>query len=57
MLCSSQEVCVDVAYLCTHKSTTIMFGMLKDEVALETQKHKMPYIHSQILRQLFISLS
>lgn len=57
MLCASQEVCVDVAYLCTHKSTTIMFGMLKDEVALETQKHKMPYIPSQILKQLFISLS
>lgn len=58
MLHASQEVCVDVACLCAHKSTSIMIGMLEDEVALETQKYKMPYIHSQIEKrhalQLFI---
>lgn len=49
-------VCVDVAYLCAHKSPTIMIDMLEDEVALETQKHKMPYIHPQMEKQrrLFI---
>lgn len=58
MLHASQEVCVDVAGLCAHKSTSIMIGMLEDEVALETQKYKMPYIHSQMEKrhalQLFI---
>lgn len=53
MLCASQEVCVDAAYLCAQKSTTIMIGMLEDEVALETEKHKMPYIHAQIQKHLF----
>lgn len=42
--CASQAVCVDVAYLCAHKSTTIMIDTLEDEVALETQKYKMPHI-------------
>ncbi|MEQ2304336.1 hypothetical protein AMECASPLE_025943 [Ameca splendens] len=53
-LCTRQEVCVDAVYLCAQKSTTIMIGMLEDEVALETEKHKMPHIHSQIKKQLFI---
>lgn len=42
---ATQEVCVDVAYLRAHKSTTVGIDMLEDEVALETEKYKMPYIH------------
>lgn len=45
---------MDAAYLCAQKSTTIMIGMLEDAVAKETEKHKMPYIHSQIQKHLFI---
>lgn len=41
-------MCVEVAYLCAHKSNTIMIDMLEGEVALETGKYKMPYIHSQM---------
>lgn len=46
--CPTRGVCVNVAYLCTHKSNTIMIDVLEDEVALETDKYKMPYIHSQM---------
>lgn len=56
MVFASQEVCVDVDYLCAHKSTTIMIDMLEDEVALETQKYKMPYIHSQMEKQYTLHL-
>lgn len=54
--CTSQEVCVDVAYLCAHKSTTIMIDMLEDDVALETQKYKMPCIHWQTEKQCMLHL-
>lgn len=47
-LLSRKDECVDVAYLCAHKWTTAMIDMLEDEVALETQKYKMPCIHSQM---------
>lgn len=46
--CQPLGVCVCVCGdLCAHKSTTIMWliDMLEEEVALETQKYKMPHIH------------
>lgn len=49
MLRARQEECVWMwPDLCAHKSNTIMIDMLEDEVALETQKYKMPYNHSQM---------
>ena len=44
-------VCAHVAYLCAQQSATDVIDVLEDEVALETQKYKMPCILAQMEKQ------